>query len=105
MMELNSCVIAGETAPGTVFMLVTGVPAIDTAIDAVNFGATRYVIKGDRLLDELRPAVRQSGRTLCAKGSINARLRRLTGLDHIIGTSPKMRAIFDLIQNGKPRWS
>src|SRR5580698_6105581 len=48
-----------EMSPATTFILITGVPTIDTAIDAVNFGADRYVIKGDRLLDELRPAVQQ----------------------------------------------
>jgi two-component system, NtrC family, response regulator PilR len=97
-----------ETAPGTVFMLITGVPAIDTAIDAVNFGATRYVIKGDRLLDELRPAVQQVAETLALRKEttyLRRELRRLTGLDHIIGTSPKMRAIFDLIQNVAPQSS
>ena len=48
-----------EVSPATIFILVTGVPTIDTAIDAVNFGADRYVIKGDRLIDELRSAVQQ----------------------------------------------
>src|SRR6202000_3162233 len=48
-----------ELSPSTVFILITGVPTIGTAIDAVNFGADRYVIKGDRLLDELRPAIQQ----------------------------------------------
>ena len=97
-----------EMAPSTVFMLITGVPAIDTAIDAVNFGADRYVIKGDKLLDELRPAVRQVTETLALRKEttyLRRELRRLTGLDHIIGTSPKMRAIFDLIQNVAPQSS
>ena len=31
---------------------ITGVPTIGSAIDAVNFGADRYAVKGDRLLDE-----------------------------------------------------
>ncbi len=48
-----------EVSPNTIFILITGVPTVDTAIDAVNFGADRYVIKGDRLLDELRPAVKR----------------------------------------------
>src|SRR6202030_2067060 len=97
-----------EVSPSTVFMLITGVPTVDTAIDAVNFGADRYVIKGDRLLDELRPAVRQVSETLALRKEttyLRRELRRLTGLDHIIGTSPKMRAIFDLIQNVAPQSS
>jgi two-component system response regulator PilR (NtrC family) len=91
-----------EVSPSSTFILITGVPTIDTAISAVNFGADRYVIKGDRLLDELRPAVQQVAERLALKkeaGFLRRELRRLTGLDHMIGTSPKMRAIFELIQN------
>ena len=97
-----------EVSPATTFILITGVPAIDTAIDAVNFGADRYVIKGDRLLDELRPAVQQVAESLELKmeaGYLRREIRRLTGLDHIIGTSPKMKAIFDLIENIAPQTS
>ena len=86
-----------EVSPDTTFILVTGVPTIDTAIDAVNFGADRYVVKGDRLIDELRPAVQQCVDSLALKkeaGYLRRELRRLTGLDHIIGTSAKMRAIW-----------
>jgi two-component system response regulator PilR (NtrC family) len=97
-----------EVSPATTFILITGVPTIDTAIDAVNFGADRYVIKGDRLLDELRPAIQQVSETLALKkeaGYLRRELRRLTGLDHIIGTSPKMKAIFELIENVAPQTS
>jgi len=97
-----------EVSPATTFILITGVPTIDTAIDAVNFGADRYVIKGDRLLDELRPAIQQVAETLALKkeaGYLRRELRRLTGLDHIIGTSPKMKAIFELIENVAPQTS
>lgn len=97
-----------EVSPATVFLLITGVPTIDTAIDAVNFGADRYVIKGDRLLDELRPAIQQVAESLALKkeaGYLRRELRRLTGLDHMIGTAPKMRAIFELIGNIAPQSS
>src|SRR5271156_374890 len=30
-----------EVSPTTIFILITGVPTVDTAIDAVNFGADR----------------------------------------------------------------
>jgi two-component system response regulator PilR (NtrC family) len=97
-----------ELSPDTVFILITGVPTIGTAIDAVNFGADRYVIKGDKLLDELRPAVHQVAENLRLKkeaGELRREVRRLTGLDNIIGTSPRMRAIFDLIQTIAPQSS
>lgn len=95
-----------EVSPATKFILITGVPTLNTAIDAVNFGADRYVIKGDRLLDELRPAMQQIAETLELSkeaGFLRRELRRLTGLDHIIGASPKMRAIFELIENIAPQ--
>jgi two-component system response regulator PilR (NtrC family) len=97
-----------EISPDSVFILITGVPTLGTAIDAVNFGADRYVIKGDKLLDELRPAVQQVAENLRLKkeaGILRRELRRLTGLDHIIGTSASMRAIFDLIQTIAPQSS
>jgi two-component system, NtrC family, response regulator PilR len=95
-----------EVSPATKFILITGVPTLDTAIDAVNFGADRYVIKGDRLLDELRLAVEHAAENLELKkeaGYLRRELRRHTGLDHIIGTSSKMKAIFELIENIAPQ--
>ena len=97
-----------EVSPSTTFILITGVPTIDSAIDAVNFGADRYAIKGDRLLDELRPAIQQIAETLALKkeaGYLRREIRRLTGLGHIIGTSANMRAVFDLVQNIAPQSS
>jgi len=97
-----------EVSPSTVFILITGVPTVTTAIDAVNFGADRYVIKGDRLVDELRSAVQLVAENLALKKEasfLRREIRRLTGLDHIIGTSPKMRSIFELIQNIAPQSS
>src|SRR4029077_7348649 len=97
-----------EVSPSTTFILITGVPTIDTAIDAVNFGADRYVIKGDRLLDELRPAVKQFAETQRLKkeaGELRRQLRRLTGFDRIIGASPKMRALFELVETIAPQTS
>jgi two-component system, NtrC family, response regulator PilR len=97
-----------EVSPSTIFILITGVPTIDTAIDAVNFGADRYVVKGDRLLDELRPAVQRIAENQRLKkeaGELRRQIRRLTGFDHIIGASPKMRSLFDMISTIAPQSS
>jgi two-component system, NtrC family, response regulator PilR len=97
-----------EISPGTVFILITGVPALNTAIDAVNFGADRYVIKGDRLLDELRPAVRLASENQKLKqeaGSLRREVRRLRGSGQILGNSAGMREVFDLVQTIAPRSS
>jgi two-component system, NtrC family, response regulator PilR len=97
-----------EIAPGCFFLLITGVPTVETAIAAINSGADRYVIKDHQLVDQLRRAVREVAESLKWKreaGYLRRELRRLTGLDNIIGQSPKMRAIFELIQTIAPQTS
>jgi two-component system response regulator PilR (NtrC family) len=97
-----------EIAPNTFFLLVTGVPTVETAIAAINSGADRYVIKDHELVEQLRRAVREVFESLKWKkeaGYLRRELRRLTGLDNIVGQSPKMRAIFDLIQTVAPQTS
>ena len=82
-----------ELSPATIFILITGVPTIDTAIDAVNFGADRYVIKGDRLLDELRPAVSQFAE----------RVRLLGGAFAVCEPSPDMQQVLTAMKLNE-RW-
>src|SRR5271167_2640876 len=97
-----------EISPGSVFLLITGVPTVETAIAAINSGADRYVIKDHELVDQLRRAVKEVSESLKWKkeaGYLRRELRRLTGLDNIIGQSPKMRAIFELIQTIAPQTS
>jgi two-component system, NtrC family, response regulator PilR len=99
---------AKEIAPGSFFVLMTALPALDTAIAALNSGADRYVIKDHNHIDQLRRAVQEVSESLRWKkeaGYLRRELRRLTGLDNIIGQSPKMRAIFDLIQTVAPQSS
>src|SRR6201988_3461796 len=89
-----------EIAPNSVFLLITGVPTLETAIAAINAGADRYVVKDHELVDQLRRAVHEVTESLRWKkeaGYLRRELRRLTGLDNIVGQSPKMRAIFELI--------
>jgi two-component system, NtrC family, response regulator PilR len=97
-----------EIAPDCFFLLITGVPTVETAIAAINSGADRYVIKDHELVDQLRRAVREVSESLKWKkeaGYLRRELRRLTGLDNIIGQSPKMREIFDMIQTVAPQTS
>src|SRR5256886_9553445 len=95
-----------EMTPHCVFLLITGVPTVETAIAAINAGADRYVIKDHDLVDQLRRAIREVSENLKWKkeaGYLKRELRRLTGLDNIIGQSAKMRAIFELIQTVAPQ--
>src|SRR5450432_3678353 len=97
-----------EIAPDCFFLLITGVPTVETAIAAINSGADRYVIKDHELVDQLRRAVHEVSESLRWKkeaGYLRRELRRLTGLDNIIGQSPKMRALFELIQTVAPQSS
>ena len=97
-----------EMSPSTMFILITGVPTIETAIDAVNYGADRYVVKGDKLTEQLRHAVRQCVEFLKLKkeaGYLRREIRKLTGLGKIVGHSAKMREIFELIQTVAPQSS
>src|SRR5215813_8682074 len=97
-----------EIASDSFFVLMTALPALDTAIAALNSGADRYVIKDHNHIDQLRRAVRSVTESLKWKkeaGYLRRELRRLTGLDNIIGQSAKMRAIFDLIQTVAPQSS
>src|SRR5713101_6933379 len=99
---------AKEISPGSFFLLMTALPALDTAIAALNSGADRYVIKGHSLVDQLRLAVHEVSESLKWKkeaGYLRRELRRFTGLDNIIGQSPNMRAIFDMIQTVAPQTS
>ena len=60
------------------------------------------------LVDQLRRAIHEVSESLRWKkeaGYLRRELRRLTGLDNIIGRSPKMRAIFELIQTIAPQAS
>src|SRR3974390_1835824 len=100
--------LAREIAPDSYFVLITGVPTLETAIAAANEGANRYVIKDHDLVDQLRVAVREVSENLKWKkeaGYLRREIRRLTGLDNIVGTSPKMKEIFDMIQTVAPQSS
>ena len=48
---------ARSVKPRAAFILMTAVPTVDTAIQAVNLRAYRYVIKRDSLVRDLRTAV------------------------------------------------
>src|SRR6201997_4685526 len=97
-----------EISPDCFFLLITGVATVETAIAAINSGADRFVIKDHELVEQLRHAVREVAENLKWKkeaGYLRREIRRLTGLDNIIGQSANMRAIFDLIQTIAPQSS
>src|SRR5246127_643238 len=95
-----------EIAPDSYFLLMTALPDLDTAVDALNSGADRFVIKDHNYVEQLRRAVGEVSESLKWKKEaryLRRELRRLTGLDNIIGESPKMKTIFDMIQTVAPQ--
>src|ERR1700730_18491547 len=57
------------------FILMTAVPKLDTAIRALNLGAYRYVVKTDKLVEELKLTVARALEEMALREE-NSRLRR-----------------------------
>ncbi len=96
---------AGNHAP---FVLITAVPRLDTAIQALNLGAYRYVIKGDKLVEELRVVTRRALEELALRDE-NIRLRRellrVFAQENIVGASPPIRANLEMVRTVGPTLS
>ena len=59
---------AQKTHNPTPFILITAVPTMSTAIQAVNLGAYRYIIKTDTLVEELNLTVERALKELSLGG-------------------------------------
>ncbi|MEM6731832.1 MAG: response regulator, partial [Myxococcota bacterium] len=85
------------TSPGLPFILITAHGTVDTAVTALKSGAFDYVTKPfDR--DELRTAVRKAVATREATRERFGDTGDAQGRFRIIGESPSMRAIFNIIE-------
>ena len=90
------------------FILITAVPTMTTAIQALNLGAYRYVIKTDKLVEELRLVVARALEELALREE-NARLRRellrVFAHHNIVGRGPKIQAILEMVRTAAPTTS
>jgi two-component system response regulator PilR (NtrC family) len=90
------------------FVLITAVPTVSTAVQAVNLGAYRYVLKTDRLVEELRLVVARALEELALREE-NIRLRRellrVFAQNNIVGRSPKIQAILEMLRTVAPTTS
>ncbi len=90
------------------FVLVTAVPTLTTAVQALNLGAYRYVIKTDKLVDELRLVVARVLEELALREE-NMRLRRellrVFAQNNIVGHSRKIEAILEMVRTVAPTTS
>ena len=83
------------------FVLVTAVPTVSTAVQALNLGANRYVIKTDKLVEELRLVVARELEQLALREE-NIRLRRellhVFAQNNIVGRSRKVQSILEMVR-------
>jgi two-component system response regulator PilR (NtrC family) len=90
------------------FILITAVPTVSTAVQALNLGAYRYVIKTDKLVEELRLVVARALEELALREE-NVRLRRellrVFAQNNIIGHSRKIDAILEMVRTVAPTTS
>ena len=90
------------------FVLITAVPTVTTAVQALNLGAYRYVIKTDSLVEELRLVVARALEELALREE-NIRLRRellrVFAQNNIVGRSPKIQAILEMLRTVAPTTS
>ena len=90
---------AKEADPATAVVLITGFPAVDTAVAAMKAGAVDYLIKpfsADRLLEAVR-----EGLSTRKRREVYEALRREVDtftVDGLVGRSPRMLQLFDRIR-------
>ncbi|MCL5005245.1 MAG: sigma-54 dependent transcriptional regulator [Acidobacteria bacterium] len=96
---------ARATESPAAFILITAVPTMPTAIQALNLGAYRYVIKTDKLVEELKLVVNRAIEELALREE-NARLRRellrVFAQENIVGRSQKIAAILEMVRTVAP---
>ncbi len=99
---------ARATRNPAAFILMTAVPTVSTAIEALNLGAYRYVIKTDKLVDELKLVVRRALEDLALREE-NIRLRRemlrVFAQNNIVRGSRKIEDILEMIRTVAPTLS
>jgi len=83
------------------FILITAVPTVSSAIDGITFGAYRYVIKTDKLVEELKTVVQRALEEAALRED-NIRLRRemlrVFAQQNIVRRSRKLEDILELVR-------
>jgi len=90
--------------PECVVVVMTAFGAVDTAVKAMQQGAADYLIKPVNI-DELGLVIQRElerKRLRAETGQLKARLAARHQLTNIIGTSPAMQQVFDIVQQVAP---
>ena len=89
---------------GTDVIIISGVATVDSAIEALRLGALDYLTK-PLDLRRLRAVLANAARVRSLKeqvGTLRAELRKFGRFGHMIGNSPRMQAVYDLITRVAP---
>lgn len=92
--------IAKDADPNIVVILITAYPTVETAVEAMKFGASEYLTKSfshDQLIHAVRAGL-EARRTREAHGLLRSRLRTAFTLGDMVGHSRKMLQLFDDIR-------
>ncbi|MDG1498395.1 MAG: sigma-54 dependent transcriptional regulator [Planctomycetota bacterium] len=95
---------ARRLQPDAAVIMITGHASIETAVDAMRFGAGDYLTKPVRLA-ELRTRlarVIEAGRLRRDNRDLRAQLDKRFGLEGIVGHSPAMGRVFDILRQVAP---
>src|SRR5581483_6414756 len=99
---------ARATRNPAAFILITAVPTMSSAIQALNLGAYRYVVKTDKLVEELKLSVDRALEELALREE-NIRLRRellrVFAHNNIVGHSPRIQSILEMVRTVAPTTS
>ena len=99
---------AHETHNPAGFILITAVPTMTTAIQALNLGAYRYVVKTDTLVEELHLTVERALEEMALREE-NLRLRRellrVFAAHNIVGHSRSIESILEMVRTVAPTTS
>ncbi|MFQ5926338.1 MAG: sigma-54-dependent transcriptional regulator [Terriglobia bacterium] len=91
---------ARTVSPDVPVVLMTGNEQLgETIIRALNLGADRYVVKSDKLVEEVEQVVcrvEDYVRVRRERDALRREIRRLS-TDNIIGQSPKMQTVFETL--------
>lgn len=96
---------ANSTRSSALFILITAVPDVSTAIEALNLGAYRYVIKTDRLVEELNRVIGRALEEIALReenSNLRRELLRVFARDNIVGQGRWMQSLLDTIRSVAP---
>ncbi len=96
-----------QTAPDTPVIMITAYASTDTAVEALRLGAHDYITKPFKI-DELKIIIKNALEKKRLKEEVvqlKRTLQKQHGLDSILGRSPKMLDVFELVQSIAPTQS